>query len=271
MAAFIHDIAIVAYIPGNSPLHRLDPRTKLIGATALIIAAFGFGQPLHVVGHAVVIAVLATIARVGWRVWFWGISRFRWMLLIVAATGLLFHRGGEVLTAGGRELPVSPEGLVICLLFAAQVAEAVALSLLLTLTTTAADLTKGLQSLMRPLKRLGVPVEDLTLVLFLAMRFVPVLQQETRGIIDAQRSQGVEFHRGNLITRCRNLAALLVPSLTSTLRRADTLAVAMTSRGFQPGKPRSEFRPLEFSAADYWAAVILLVFVACEIAWGLIL
>lgn len=268
MPSSFRDIAIGAYIPGNSILHRLDPRTKLVAAAVSLVIVFVHSHPFAVLIHGALVALLAAGTGAGWRIWLWGLSRFTWMLVIVAGTGLLFHRGGQILAVWGKELPITVEGLVTSAVFTAQIAEAIVLSLILTLTTTATALTRGLQRLFRPLGILGIPVEELALVLLLAMRFVPLLQHETRTIVDAQRSRGVEFQRGNLITRCRNLAALFVPALMGTLRRADILAVAMTSRGFQPGKPRSEYRPLQFATLDCWAALVVLLVASAEICAG---
>jgi energy-coupling factor transport system permease protein len=265
MAFSIHDIAIGAYVPGYSVLHRLDPRTKLIAAAVLLIAIFAASQPLAVLIHAAIVALLAVMTAAGWRVWLWGLSRFTWMLVIVAGTGLFFHPGGQVVVVWERELPFTVESLAASSLFTAQVAEAIVVSLTLTVTTTPTQLTRGLERLFRPLRIVGVPVEEVALVLLLAMRFVPLLQQETRTIIEAQRSRGVEFSRGNLIIRCRNLMAVFVPALVSTLKRADILALAMTCRGFQPGKPRSEYRPLRLASSDYWAWSFLLLLVVWDI------
>jgi energy-coupling factor transport system permease protein len=265
MPPIIHDIAIGAYVPGNSLLHRLDPRTKLVGTLLLLVALFANSTPVVVLMHGVVVILLAALTGTGWRIWVWGVGRFRWMLAIVAGTGLLFHQGGHMLVVWGYELPVSSDALVTSIAFTTQVAEAIVLSLVLTLTTTATALTRGLQRLFRPLQTFGLPVDDLALVLLLAMRFIPLLQQETRTLIEAQRSRGIDFRHGTLIARSRNLGALFVPALLGTLRRADILAEAMTSRGFRPGRPRSEYRPLQFSSADCWAAAAILLLVCGEL------
>lgn len=264
MARIMHDIALGAYLPGNSVLHRLDPRTKLAGTLVLLGAIFINPAPLAVAIHGAVAILLAALTGAGWRIWAWGLRRFLWMLVIVAGTSLFFQPGGHTIVAWGYRLPVSSEGLATSMTFTAQVAEAIVLSLVLTLTTSPTALTRGLQRLFHPLQKLGLPVDDIALVMLLAMRFVPLLQQETRTLMDAQQSRGIDFRSGTLIARSRNLAALFVPAMLGTLKRADTLAEAMTSRGFQPGEPRSEFRPLRFTIADVGAATALLLFVIGE-------
>jgi energy-coupling factor transport system permease protein len=268
MAPIIHDIAIGAYLPGNSVLHRLDPRTKLAGTLLLLVVLFADSRPVAVLTHTVLVIVLAALTGAGWRIWLWGLRRFSWMLLIVAGSSLLFHQGGRTLVAWGHELPVSIDALVRSISFTAQVADAIILSMVLSLTTTATALTRGLHRLFSPLHWLRVPIDEVTLVLLLAIRFVPLLQQETRTLMDAQRSRGVNFRCGTLVNRSRNLVALFVPALIGTLKRADILAEAMTSRDFQPGRPRSEYKPLRFSSMDLWAGAVLAVFLFAECtAW----
>jgi energy-coupling factor transport system permease protein len=253
MRHFLEDISIGGFLPGDSLLHRLDPRTKILGLAAMLCAVFVNPSAMGVLVTAVGVISLVVLSGTGWRVWAFGLGRFGWMLALVAGMNLIFNSSGQLLFVNGWELPFTKEGIETSLKFTLQLAEAITLSMILTFTTTPGQLTRAVQRVASPLKRLKVPVEDVGVVLLLAMRFIPLLQQELRTIIDAQRSRGVEFSRGNFVARSRNLAAVLVPALSGTLRRADTLALAMTARGFQPGRPRSEFRPLRFSGIDFSA------------------
>jgi len=240
--------------------HRLDPRTKLAGLFLLLVTIFVHPDKLGVTATGAVVLACAALTGVGWRLWFGVGLRFAWMLGITAAANLLFVRGGSAVIVGGWELPFTSRGLETASLFTAQVAEAVAVSMILTFTTTPAELTRGAERLARPLKRLGVPVDQFGLIGLLALRFLPVLQQEVQATVEAQKSRGVDFASGNLATRTANLVAVLMPALSGALRRADLLASAMTARGFQPGKDRTEFRPLKFSVADYVAAAMVASF-----------
>lgn len=197
---------------------------------------------------------VACMTRTGWRVWLVALSRFSWMLLIAAGINLIFSKGGAFIHVWGYALPVTGEGVVVAATFTAQLAEAIVFSMALTFTTTPRELTRGLERLARPLSRLSFPVEEFSIVVLLALRFVPLLQHEVRTIVAAQKSRGVEFGKGNIQARGRTLIAVLVPALTGALRRADLLAVAMTERGFRPGEKRSEYRPLQFYRRDYLAA-----------------
>ena len=187
------------------------------------------------------------------------------VLIIVAGMNVAFTRAGKPVIVGQWTLPITQQGLQTGLMFAGQIMQAIILSMALTFTTMPQDLAKSFERVARPLKRFHVPVGEIGIVLLLAMRFVPLLQLELRTTIDAQKSRGVEFGHGGIISRCRDLIAVLVPALTGTLRRGDLLAVAMTARGFRPGLPRSEYRPLRFTGPDYGAFLFLTVFSLCRL------
>ena len=263
MNIMIQDVSIGGYVPGDSVLHRLDPRTKLIGLIVLLIGVFATRTDVGLLIISCVVLTLVFLCRVGWRIWWWGLLRFSWMLLIAAGINMLFNSSGQPIKIGELELPITEQGVHTSLTLSLQLLLAIILSMVLTFTTTPRDLTRGSERLARPLKRLRVPVEEAGVILLLAMRFVPLLQQELRTTVEAQKSRGVEFGQGGVVARSKNLVAVLVPALMGTLRRGDLLAVAMTARGFQPGKPRSEYKPLHFAAPDYDAFIFLVVFSLC--------
>jgi energy-coupling factor transport system permease protein len=265
MNRFIQDVSIGGYIPGDSVLHRLDPRTKLVGLVVLLIGVFATRTDVGLLMTCGVVLTLSFLCRIGWRVWWWGLVRFSWMLLITAGLNMIFYSGGQPIFISQWELPITEHGVHASLTLTLQLLAAIVLSMVLTFTTTPRDLTRGSERLARPLKRLHVPVEEAAVILLLAMRFVPLLQQELRTTIEAQKSRGVEFGQGGVVGRSKNLVAVLVPALMGTLRRADLLAVAMTARGFRPGKPRTEFRPLHFATPDYTAFVVLAGFSLCRL------
>jgi energy-coupling factor transport system permease protein len=265
MTRFFQDIAIGGYIPGESVLHRQDPRVKLIGLGLMIIGVYMSSTTAGLVLTATVSVGLAVLCQVGWRVWWWGISRFAWMLGIVAVVHLFFHPWGAPITIGDWQLPFTTEGIQTSLLFTGRIAEVIILSMVLTFTTTPRELTRGCERIAKPMKRLNVPVEDLGIVVMLAMRFLPLLQLELRTTIEAQRARGVEFDRGGLVKRSRSLVAVLVPALVGALRRGDLLATAMTARGFRAGAERSEYRPLQFCRWDYVGAALVAGFFLCQL------
>jgi energy-coupling factor transport system permease protein len=263
MNIMIQDVFIGGYVPGDSVLHRLDPRTKLIGLIVLLIGVFATRTDVGLLITSCVVLTLIFLCRVGRRVWWWGLLRFSWMLLIAAGINMLFNSDGQHIVFRRWELPVTEQGIHAGLTLSFQLLLAIILSMVLTFTTTPRDLTRGLERLARPLKRVRVPVEEAAVILLLAMRFVPLLQQELRTTVEAQKSRGVEFGQGGVVARSRNLVAVLVPALMGTLRRSDLLAVAMTARGFRPGKPRSEYKPLHFATPDFGAFIFLALFSLC--------
>ncbi len=265
MNVMIQDVSIGGYVPGVSVLHRLDPRTKLMGLIVLAIGVFATRTDPGMLITCCIVTALIFLCRIGWRVWWWGLIRFSWMLLIAGGINVVFNSGGEPITLLHWKLPITEQGVHAGLTLTLQLLQAIVLSMILTFTTTPRDLARGAERLARPLKRFRMPVEEAGVVLLMAMRFVPLLQQELRTTIDAQKSRGVDFGQGGVVAKSRTLVAILVPALTGTLRRGNLLAVAMTSRGFRPGKPRSEYKPLKFGRADYGAFIFLTVFVLCRI------
>lgn len=260
-----HDITIGGYIPGNSIIHRLDPRIKLSGLLFMLASVFVSADATGVAVTGCAVLVLVVLTGTGCRVWMLGLRRFSWMLAIAGGVNLFIWSAGNPLVLFGLPMPFSGDALERCLVFMAQITEAIALSMVLTFTTTPVELTRGIERFARPLKRFSIPVDNLSLVLLLAMRFVPLVQQELRTTIEAQKSRGVEFAKGKIKTRSRNLVAVLVPTLTGVLRRADLLALAMTARGFRPGVQRSEFRPMKLSRLDFEAVIIIVAFFACRL------
>jgi energy-coupling factor transport system permease protein len=258
------DITIGGYLPLDSFLHRLDPRTKLIGLVAILSAIFWSPIASSVAATSLPVVLVAVLSRAGWRIWLRCCSRFSLMLAAVMGLNAFLRNQGKPVVIEHWELPVTWEGLETGFIFTFQIVLAIVVALVLTFTTSPKELSRGVELLSQPLKRLKVPVDDLGMIVLLAMRFVPLLQQELSATIDAQKSRGVEFGRGRLSTRAGNLVALLSPVLTGALRRADLLALAMTARGFQPDGIRTQYNPLKFRRADGVAFGALLLFLACR-------
>jgi energy-coupling factor transport system permease protein len=265
--SMLRDISLGGYIPGDSILHLLDPRTKLLCFTILVVGNFSTGGYGSVLSNVIAAIIVAVLCGVGMKVWWWGLSRFAWMFAVVIAVNLSFGPEGVPVKVGGVELPLSQYGVEKTTVFTVHLAVAIVLSMALTFTTSPWDLTRGFSRLLAPLKRVRAQVEHVGLVVLLAMRFIPLLQQELRATVDAQKSRGVEFGSGPVSERARNLAAVLVPALMGALRRSDLLAAAMTSRGFRPGAQRSEFRPLHMSFRDFAALSIASTQAVCQIAF----
>ncbi len=259
-----YDIFIGSFVPGTSLLHRLDPRTKLAGLLVLLTLAFSLTSAENVAVSILCATGIAISSKAGYGVWMVTLRRFRWMLSLVLILNLFFVREGAPVTIGNVELPFTHYGIERAVVLTIQLTAAIVLSMSFTLTTSPLDIAKGFSTAARRFRN-RFSVDDIGMVLLLAMRFIPLLQQEVRTIVEAQKARGVEFGRGRLISRASNLAAVLVPALSASFRRADTVALAMTARGFEPGKPRSEFRPLRFSALDLYIGALIAVYTTGQI------
>ena len=248
----LKDITLGQYFPGDTVIHRLDPRTKLIAVLLYIIALF---QAKGWVGYAaVLLASLGCMAlsRLKPKVIFKGLKP---MIFIIALTALLniFYTGGTPILPGWI---ITWEGITRAVQMILRIVLLICGTFLLTYTTSPIALTDGLELLMSPLKRIRVPVHEMTIMMSMALRFIPTLIEETDKIMSAQRARGADFESGNLIQRAKALIPLLVPLFISAFRRADELAVAMECRCYHGGEGRTRMRKLQFAPRDFIALVI---------------
>ncbi|MEW6348142.1 MAG: energy-coupling factor transporter transmembrane component T [Thermodesulfobacteriota bacterium] len=250
MGKSLAGIALGEYMPVDSLVHRLDPRTKLVGLAAALIGIFVSGAPLQVLLNAAGVLTLALLCRVGRRVWASGARRVIWLVLIGAATNAFFHTDGAPVTTFGRELPFTVEGLQRGGLLSAQILLAMMVCMVFAFTTTPVQLSAAIQKCGRALRISRGPLEDFALLLVLAMRFVPILQHELETLVEAQKARGVDFRAGGILSRAGSTAAILGPALTGAFRRGDILATAMVAKGYRRGAVRSEYNPLRFSRED---------------------
>jgi energy-coupling factor transport system permease protein len=239
--AFHRDVALGTYLPHDTAVHALDPRTKLAGFALAAVALFRADLPGALVLLAAGVAV-ATVARIGWRRILGTVRALAWILAIA----FLF----QALWIGPNRLGGIGAGAAAGLLMVTRILGMVLFAVILTSTTEPIRLADGLGRLFGWLERLRVPVRDLALVLTLALRFLPTVQEEAERIVTAQRARGARFAGGPL-ARGRALLPLAVPLFVGCLRRADTLALAMDARGFRRG-PRTQLDPPAFGARDLW-------------------
>ncbi len=253
------------YYPGDSPIHRLDPRAKFVAVTALAVALFLRDSFLGLAVYAAAAAVAYGVSGVPVR-WFW--RAFRPLLWLVALTFL-----AQVIVAQGQPffsfgfVRVSWAGIELAAFLSLRLVVLVLAGSVLTLTTAPIALTDGLAWLGRPLRRLRVPTDELALMVTIALRFIPTLLVELDTIMRAQRARGADFRSGGLATRARALVPVLVPLFVLSFRRADDLALAMEARCYQPGVVRTRLHPLRAR----WADVLFLALTAAVIAAGLLL
>ena len=250
----LKDITLGQYFPGNSLLHRFDPRSKIL-FTVLFIAAIFLCKGLVSYGITLLILLMMIgISKVQPRVFLKGMKP---VVFIVVCTAILnlFYTSGTVLWSWGI-LKITEEGIWKAGFMVLRILMLIACTLLLTYTTSPILLTDGLEKLLRPLKKLHFPVHELSMMMSIALRFIPTLIQETDKIISAQKARGADFDSGNLIQKAKALIPILVPLFISAFRRADELAVAMECRCYHGGEGRTKLHVLQYEGRDYLALVL---------------
>jgi energy-coupling factor transport system permease protein len=255
--------AIAAYYPGDSPIHRLDPRAKLVAVAAVSVALFARTSywSLAVLGLACLVGL--ALSNVPPR-WLWrGLRPIVWLVAFTFVAQALFGPGEPLIRLG--PVDISRAGVGRAAYLSLRLMVLVAAGLLLTLTTAPVGLTDGLAWLGRPLRKLHVPIEELALMVTIALRFIPTLLMELDTITRAQRARGADFSRGGPWRRARALVPLLVPLFVSSFRRADELALAMEARCYLPGVRRTRLHPL----AAGWRDVLLLSLVTVVVVLAL--
>ena len=245
----IRDITIGQYYPADSPLHKLDPRTKLMGTLVFIISVFLFHTIPGYAVATVFLAALIKISKVPVKFIFKGLKAIFVILLITMAFNV-FLTPGEVIWKLGF-LKMTKEGISLAVRMAIRLIYLVIGSSLMTLTTTPNQLTDGLEKGLRPLNRLHVPVHEIAMIMSIALRFIPILLEETDKIMKAQIARGADFENGNLIQKVKNMVPLLVPLFISVFRRANDLAMAMEARCYHGGEERTQMKPLHYEKQDY--------------------
>ena len=245
----LKDITLGQYFPGNSLLHRFDPRSKIL-FTVLFIAAIFLCKGLVSYGITLLILLMMIgISKVQPRVFLKGMKP---VVFIVVCTAILnlFYTSGTVLWSWGI-LKITEEGIWKAGFMVLRILMLIACTLLLTYTTSPILLTDGLEKLLHPLKKLNFPVHELSMMMSIALRFIPTLIQETDKIISAQKARGADFDSGNLIQKAKALIPILIPLFISSFRRAEELAIAMECRCYHGDEGRTSLRQLRYAGRDY--------------------
>ena len=245
----LKNITLGQYFPGNSLLHRFDPRSKIL-FTVLFIAAIFLCKGLVSYGITLLILLMMIgISKVQPRVFLKGMKP---VVFIVVCTAILnlFYTSGTVLWSWGI-LKITEEGIWKAGFMVLRILMLIACTLLLTYTTSPILLTDGLEKLLRPLKKLNFPVHELSMMMSIALRFIPTLIQETDKIISAQKARGADFDSGNLIQKAKALIPILIPLFISSFRRAEELAIAMECRCYHGDEGRTSLRHLRYAGRDY--------------------
>ncbi len=248
----LKDITIGQYIPGDSFVHKLDPRTK-------ILISFIFIASLFIVdkfwGYIFIIAFLGAtvlISKLQFKYLYKGLKPVFLLIAITAALNIFMIKGTEdTLIWHWKLLYIYKEGIRTAIFMALRLILLIMGTSVLTLTTSPIELTDGIESLLKPFKKIGVPAHELAMMMTIALRFIPTLIDETDKIMKAQKARGADFESGNIIQKAKSLIPLLIPLFISSFRRADELAMAMEARCYRGGDGRTRMKILKYSKNDF--------------------
>ena len=265
----LRDITLGQYYQTDSVIHRLDPRTKLIGTICFIISLFIVDNFIgYLLAGAFLFAVIR-MSKVPFKFMVRGMKAIVF-LLVIAVLFNLFLTPGEVIWSFWK-LQITKEGIRLAAFMGIRLCFLIMGSSIMTLTTTPNHLTDGLEKLLGPLKVLKVPVHEIAMMMSIALRFIPILLEETDKIMKAQIARGADFESGNLIKKVKSLVPLLVPLFISAFRRANDLAMAMEARCYRGGDHRTKMKPLIYQKRDRIAYLTILLYLALCIVVGNIL
>ena len=262
----LKDITLGQYFPGNSLVHRLDPRTKLLAVVLYIVALFLCDFFLTYAIMFGVLALSVAVSRVPPRALLRGMKPVLFIAVFTALINLLYTPGEHVLFRVWV-ITVTLEGIFNAFLMVVRIMMLISGTFLLTYTTSPILLTDGLESLLGPLKKLRVPIHELSMIMSIALRFIPTLIEEADKIMSAQKARGADFDSGNLVQRAKALIPLLVPLFVSAVRRADELATAMECRCYHGGEGRTRLRQLKYLPRDW---LVLAFFLAVTVLVGVL-
>ncbi|HFI0633711.1 TPA: energy-coupling factor transporter transmembrane protein EcfT [Streptococcus suis] len=246
------------YIPGNSILHRLDPRSKLLAMFAFLLMIFWANNLITNLLLIAFVFGLVMLSRIRLSFFINGLKPMIGIILFTTFFQVFFTPGATILWEFWI-FKLSVEGLQQAGIIFVRFVLIIFFSTLLTLTTTPLSLADGIESGLAPLKRLKVPVHEIGLMLSMSLRFVPTLMDDTTRIMNAQRARGVDFNEGNLIQKVKSVIPILIPLFASSFKRADALATAMEARGYQGGEGRTKYRILAWKWADSLAILVMVI------------
>lgn len=254
----IRDITLGQYYPVDSVLHRMDPRTKLFGTLVFIISLFVANSLLAYAVATVALAGAIRLSKVPFKFIVRGLKAIVFLLLISVSFNLFLTPGTVLFQIGFLKL--TWEGLRMAGFMALRLVYLVIGSSIMTLTTTPNELTDGLEKSLGFLNKIGVPVHEVSMMMSIALRFIPILVEETDKIMKAQMARGADFENGNLIQKAKAMVPLLVPLFISAFRRATDLAMAMEARCYHGGEGRTKMKPLHYARRDGMAYLVYLIY-----------
>lgn len=260
----LKDITIGQYFPGTSPIHRMDPRGKIIFMAIYIVELFLAGNLQAMAVSALFILCCYKISGIPIKMMLKSIKPVIMLIVFTGVLNMLFVDGNVLFQFGF--IRITDQGVFYAIVMAVRIICLIAGTTLLTYTTSPIVLTDGLERLMEPLGKLHVPVHEISMMMSIALRFIPILIEETDKIMKAQMARGADFESGNLVQRAKSMIPILVPLFVSAFRRATDLAMAMEARCYRGGSGRTKMKPLHYEARDRVTYLILLVYLGIVIA-----
>ncbi len=263
----IRDITIGQYYPAKSILHRLDSRVKLTATVLYLISLFLFKNLSGYLVATVFLMVVIRLSKVPFKYIMRGMRPVIMLLMITLLFNLFLIKEGEVIFSVWI-FHITEGGLRNAVLMAIRLIYLITGSSLMTFTTTPNELTDGLESLLKPLGRIHVPVHEIAMMMSIALRFIPILLEETDKIMKAQIARGADLESGNILQKAKSMIPILVPLFVSAFRRANDLAMAMEARCYRGGEGRTKMNPLRYTGRDRAAYVIMILYVVGVVAIG---
>jgi energy-coupling factor transport system permease protein len=265
----LRDITLGQYYRTESVIHRLDPRVKLVATFMFIVSLFIANNFIGYLIAALFLIMAIYLSKVPPKFIFKGMKTIFFLLFITMLFNLFLTPGKELFSVW--KFTITYEGLKMAVMMAIRLVFLITGSSLMTLTTTPNHLTDGMEKLLRPLKIFKVPVHEISMMMSIALRFIPILMEETDKIMKAQMARGADFESGSVIKRAKSLVPLLVPLFISAFRRANDLAMAMEARCYRGGEGRTKMKPLIYQNRDRIAYLVILLYLVLIIVLGRIL
>lgn len=266
VSAMLRDITLGQYYQTESVIHCLDPRVKLVTTIAFIISLFLFEGIWGYILAALFLTMTIKLSKVPFKFIVKGMKAIVFLLMITVIFNMFLTPGEPLFTIW--KLTLTKEGVRLAVYMAIRLSLLVIGSSIMTLTTTPNQLTDGLEKLLNPLKRIKLPVHEIAMMMSIALRFIPILLEETDKIMKAQIARGADFESGNLMKKAKSMVPLLVPLFISAFRRANDLAMAMEARCYRGGEHRTKMKPLQYKRIDACAYGIVIVYLVLGIALG---
>lgn len=257
----IKDITIGQYFPFNSAIHRLDPRTKLLFTIVFVVMVFASNNFVSLLFNFVIATIIINLSKIPVKTVVKGLKPILLVVIITSVLQIAYVKTGITLIDVWK-IKITSGGVLTAVFMAIRISLLIVMSTMLTYTTSPTSLTNGLDKLFAPLKKIGIDFHMVTMIMTIALRFIPTLIEEVDKIMSAQKSRGASFDQGNLIKRAKALIPLFIPLLFNSIRRAYELANAMTCRCYNGGKGKTTMNALKFSSGDYVSYIVMLLFIA---------